>query len=53
MKRFIVTTLNTSPNIKTYKLGSTNAGASGMPACDAPHIYLNGTVQTITSHTVI
>lgn len=48
----IVTALNTSTNKLTYKLGSAKAPATGVLACDASNIYLNGTAQTLTSHTV-
>ena len=48
----IVTALNTSTKKLTYKLGNAKAPATGVLACDASHIYLNGTAQTLTSKTV-
>ena len=48
----IVTALNTSTNKLTYKVGDVKAAASGVLACDASHIYKDGSAITLTSHTV-
>ena len=47
----IVTALNTSTEKMTYKLGNAKVASKGVLACDASHIYYNGTAMTLTTKT--
>ena len=48
----IVTSLDMSTSKLKYKLGDVKAAAAGVLACDASHIYKDGSAITLTSHTV-
>lgn len=47
----IVTALNTTTEKLTYKVGTAKVAAAGILACDASHIYYNGSAMALTTKT--